>query len=107
MPKEKGKSRSGPTRGSTYGRPQHGIEQMPAPDVGESLTLVPSTAAVNYADLSVEVFSISSWYNEILRFLGNSDHPSLAPICLPWRVTKVSQSEFPSQISESMLKLTT
>ncbi|CAB4035195.1 Hypothetical predicted protein [Paramuricea clavata] len=58
MPKEKGKRRSGPTRGSTCGRLQRGIEQMPAADVGESSTTPSSTAGVNYADLSMEVLHL-------------------------------------------------
>ena len=55
MPKEKGKRRSGPTRGSTRGRPQRGIEQKQAADVGESSTTASSTAGVNYAVLTTEV----------------------------------------------------
>jgi hypothetical protein len=54
MPKEKCKHHSGPTRGSTCGRTQRGIEQPPAADVGESSTTASSTAGVNYADLSNE-----------------------------------------------------
>jgi hypothetical protein len=58
MPKEKGKRRSGPTQGSTRGRPQCGIEQTQAADFGESSTTASSTAGVNYADLSTEVLHL-------------------------------------------------
>ena len=58
MPKEKGKRRSRPTRGSTRGRPQRGIEQTQTEDVGESSTTASSTAGVNYADLTTEVLHL-------------------------------------------------
>ena len=82
MPKEKGKRRSGPTRGSTRGRPQRGIEQTQAEDVGESSTTASSTAGVNYADLSTEVLhlllaqrnlALSGSRDTLLRRLADHD----------------------------------
>ena len=82
MPKEKGKRRSGPTRGSTRGRPQRGIEQTQAADVGESSTTASSTAGVNYADLSTEVLhlllaqrnlALSGSRDTLLRRLADHD----------------------------------